>query len=344
MRRVKVSRWASGWASSSSRAWSSLVASQARTAARLVKVSRPAVARRANRAADPGDWVLGHAVGSALPRRYRLYRPPGIESSQRLPLLVMLHGCTQDAESFAASTRMNALALRHGFLVLYPEQDAIANPQRCWNWFDTRSGRAAAEAASIVQAIDQVLRLYPVDPRRVAVAGMSAGASMAALLATRYPLRFTAVAMHSGVAPGASRSSATLLPAMQGRRASAPLAVQDAAPLPPLLIVHGSDDRIVSNRNASATAELWAASLHASAGEVRTVQRGKRYPMDVTDFLAGKHLAVTLCEVRGLGHAWSGGRSGHAHADSRGPDASRMLYSFIARGWKLARSVAAKAA
>ena len=339
MRRVKISRWASN----TSRAWTSLVASQARAAARLVKVARrPTTVRRARPATEPGDWVLGHAVGSVLPRRYRLYRPPGLASSEQVPLLVMLHGCTQNAETFAASTRMNALALRHRFLVLYPEQDAIANPQRCWNWFDTRSGRAAAEAASIVQAIDQVLRLYPVDPRRVALAGMSAGASMAALLATRYPLRFTAVAMHSGVAPGASQSSATILSAMQGRRASAPLAVQDA--LPPLLIVHGSNDRVVSNRNAHATAELWAASRQASASAARTVQRGKRYPMQVTDYLAGKRLAVTLCEVRGLGHAWSGGRGGQAHADPRGPDASRMLYWFVARGWKIARGVVAKAA
>ncbi len=334
MRGVKVSRWAS----TTSRAWTSLLSSQARTAARLVKAARPATARRARPAAGPGDWILGQALGSALPRRYRLYRPPGVGHAERLPLLVMLHGCTQDAESFAASTRMNALALRHRFLVLYPEQDALANPQRCWNWYDSRSGRAAAEAASIVQAIDQVLRLYPVDPQRVAIAGLSAGASMAAMLAIRHPLRFTAVAMHSGVAPGASVSSATILPAMQGRRASAPLALQEA--LPPLLVVHGSDDRTVSHRNAQASAELWAASRQARIADVRSVQRGQRYPMQVTDWMAGKRLAVTLCEVRGLGHAWSGGRAGHSHADSRGPDASRMLYAFVRRGWKIARPAA----
>ncbi|MEO6410185.1 MAG: PHB depolymerase family esterase [Burkholderiaceae bacterium] len=130
---------------------------------------------------------------------------------------------------------------------LYPEQDAIANPRRCWNWFDLRSGRAAAEAASICAGDRSDAALYPVDPRRVAVAGLSAGASMAALLATRYPQRFTAVAMHSGVAPDARQSSATIVSAMQGRRTAAPLAVHEA--LPPLLIVHGSVDRVAANRN-----------------------------------------------------------------------------------------------
>ncbi len=327
MRRVKVSRWAS----STGRAWTRLVSSQARTVARLAKAAqppRPAPARKP--AAIDGDWVLGHAIG-ALPRRYRLYRPPGIGFLERVPLLVMLHGCTQDAQSFAASTRMNAIALRQRFMVLYPEQDALANPNRCWSWFDAR---AAGEADSIVRAIDQVVRLYPVDPQRVAVAGLSAGASMAALLASRHPLRFSAACMHSGIAPGASRSSATALSAMQGRRHAAPLEVGHA--LPPLLIVHGSDDRVVSQRNAVASAELWAQASDARAGTRRVVQRGNRYAMEITDYLSGPRLAVSLCEVRGLGHAWSGGGSGHAHSDSRGPDASRLLAAFCARSWKAA--------
>ena len=108
----------------------------------------------------------------------------------------MLHGCSQDAAAFATSTRMNRIAARERFLVLYPEQDRLANAQGCWNWFDTDSGRAHVEAALILQAIDQACLLYPVDRKRVAVAGLSAGASMAALLASRHPERFKAVVMH----------------------------------------------------------------------------------------------------------------------------------------------------
>ncbi|MEO7151877.1 MAG: PHB depolymerase family esterase [Burkholderiaceae bacterium] len=296
----------------------------------------PAVRRR-SAPAEPGDWALGHAVGAGLSRRYRLYRPPGVASREQLPLLVMLHGCGQDADSFAAATRMNALALRHRFLVLYPEQDRLANPQGCWNWFEARSGRAQAEAASVMLAIDQVLRLYPADPTRIALAGLSAGASLAGLIATRYPARFSAVCMHSGVAPGAAESSASALSAMRGRRVAPALGLPG---LPALLIVQGSDDKVVSVANAQTTADLWAASVGAIARPSKTVQRGQRYPVIVTEYVrAGKGaavavVAVTRCEVLGLGHAWSGGRKDAEHTDARGPDASRMIYKFVAAGWK----------
>ena len=127
----------------------------------------------------------------------------------------MLHGCGQDAQSFALSTRMNRLAARERFLVLYPEQDRRAHPQGCWNWYGTRTKTAYGEAAILMAAVQQVSQLYPVDPARVAIAGMSAGASMAALMVTRYPDRFKAVAMHSGVPPGAAESTVSALAAMR---------------------------------------------------------------------------------------------------------------------------------
>lgn len=285
--------------------------------------------------------MLGHVSGAGFSRRYRLFRPAGIGSSERLPMLVMLHGCGQNAQGFAAGTRMNALATKHRFLVLYPEQDRIANSQGCWNWFETRSGRAFVEAASIVQAIDQVQRLYPVDPQRVAVAGLSAGASLAGLVALRYPDRFTAVCMHSGVAPGAAHSSATALSAMRGRRESAGLGVN--ASLPPLLVVQGSEDRVVAPNNAGCVARLWAQAAGVVASPPRRLQRGQRYPMTVTDFGPLIRPLVSLCEVTGLGHAWSGGAAREPHSDPSGPDAAKLVYAFVARGWKQAPRLAASA-
>ena len=143
--------------------------------------------------------------------RYRLYKPPGVLRSERLPILVMLHGCSQDAEALAASSRMNQIAARERFLVLYPVQDRFANLEGCWNWFDTRAGRAQREADALGAMIDRVCQTQPVDPARVALVGLSAGASMAALLAVRQPERYRAVVMHSGIAPGLAHSSATAL-------------------------------------------------------------------------------------------------------------------------------------
>ena len=291
-----------------------------------------------------GEWLAGITPGPAGARRFHLYVPPGLalRAGEKLPLLVMLHGCGQTGRELAASSRMNRLAVRHRFLVLYPEQERLANAHGCWNWFDRRSGKADAEAATLLAAIELVARRHPVDMARVAVAGLSAGASMAALLAARYPDRFCAVAMHSGVAPGTADSAATAMAAMHGRREAhlpdppqALAAVGAAmAPLPPLLILHGDADNVVSVRNAAATAVLWAESLGARAGPVRTMQRGRRHAVRVTEYKARGRAQVTLREIVGLGHAWSGGAPGLNYSDPAGPDASALVWAFVARQFK----------
>jgi poly(hydroxyalkanoate) depolymerase family esterase len=266
--------------------------------------------------------------------------PPDLQSGERLPLLVMLHGCGQTSRDFAVTTRMNLLAARQRFFVLYPEQDRLANPQGCWNWHDRRSGKADAEAATLMAAVEQACVHYPVDRDRIAVAGLSAGASMAALLATRYPLRFKAVAMHSGVAPGAAKSPATALSAMRGRHAPPILATavgkaMGAAAvfttLPPLLVLHGDADTVVSARNAHSTATLWAMATAAQPGKQRTLKRGERRAMRVTDYKRKGRTVVSLREVEGLGHAWSGGAPGLPFSDAAGPSATRLVWAFVSK-------------
>lgn len=272
-------------------------------------------------------WLAGVAVSAAGVRRYRFFQPGGVRPTERLPLLVMLHGCGQDAEALARCSGMNKLAEKRRFLVLYPEQERSANAQNCWNWFGTRSGRAQREADSIQAAIKQVAVLYPVDPARVMVAGLSAGAGMAALMATRFPTHFRAVAMHSGIAPGQAHSSATAMMAMQGRRlAAAPLPV--GVKLPPLLVIQGSEDRVVAPVNGPYTAQQWALQREARQVAPRQVQRGARYPVRVTDFRAGVRVVVSLCEVLGLAHAWSGGAAGQPYSDPKGPDAASLIWAF----------------
>jgi len=214
--------------------------------------------------------------------------------------------------------------------VLYPEQERLANLQNCWNWYDTRSGRAQREADSIVSAMDHICLTQPVDPQRVAVVGLSTGAGLASLLAVRQPERFCAVVMHSGVGPGLANSSATALAAMRGRRVAVPLTPLAAGlHLPALLVIQGSADPIVAPGNGAKAAQLWADGEGAQAGRPRTVQRGKRYPATVTDYRSRGRLVATLCLINGLGHAWSGGAAGLAYSDPKGPDASRMAWAFI---------------
>ena len=319
---------------------SATLRSSQRVAKQVTKKVTQAVAKQLKAPPGTGDWISGMALGPAGVRRYHLYRPPGpTRRGERMPLVVMLHGCSQTGRDFAVSTRMNRIAARERFMVLYPEQDRLANPQGCWNWYDTRSGATHAEAATLMTMLDQVIGLYAADRERVAVAGLSAGASMAALLAARFPTRFGAVVMHSGVPPGAAKSSAGVLGAMHGRRVPTlpeaaltwPLVGGVTTALPPLLVVHGNHDLVVSARNAVAAAELWAAACGAEPGPRRTVQRGQRHPMLVTDFKGGRRTCVALCEVQGLGHAWSGGAAGQHFSDPAGPDASRMVWAFAAR-------------
>jgi poly(hydroxyalkanoate) depolymerase family esterase len=329
--------WAKAW-----RRGFNVIAKQALGAGQrsVAQTLRPALARAKAKARPPpgaGDWLGGLVVGPAGARGFKLFRPAGIALGERLPLLVMLHGCGQDAKSFALSTRMNGVAARERFLVLYPEQDRISNLHGCWNWFDTDSGRAYGEAALIMQAVDQVCLLYPADRSRVAVAGLSSGASMAAMLATRYPTRFKAVVMHSGIAPGSAHSGLSAIGAMHGHRSRRPPPValaKSPESWPPLMVIQGRADAVVAASNGQAAAQHWAhaGGAHAQAG--RSLQRGHRYPMTVTDFKHLRHTVATLVEVERLGHAWSGGAAKQAFSDAQGPDASRMAWAFVARQFR----------
>lgn len=339
-RRSASSRLAATFTRVAQRNLKSLTQATLRNSKKVATQVAHAVTKQHQPPTGPGDWLSGTAIGPGGARRYHLFRPAGlvVQRGEKLPLLVMLHGCGQHGRDFAESTRMNRLAERERCLVLYPEQDRLANAQGCWNWYDLRSGKAVAEAATLMAMVDQVIAFHVADRQRVAVAGLSAGASMAGLLACRYPGRFRAVAMHSGVTPGAANSSASALSAMRGQQGMANAAEAvgqlQGVDLPPLLVIHGESDRLVAASNARTSAAVWALASGAVPGAERVLQRGKRYPARVTDYKRKGKVQVSLHQIEQLGHAWSGGPSKLAFSDANGPDATRLVWSFVARQFK----------
>jgi poly(hydroxyalkanoate) depolymerase family esterase len=261
----------------------------------------------------PGRFAQRIYVTRAGTRFYKLYLP-ACYRGQSLPLLVMLHGCKQTPEDFAAGTRMNQLADEYGFIVVYPAQAWRANIERCWNWFRSRDQqREGGEPAIIAGITRQVIARYRADPRRVYIAGLSAGGSMAAIMAATYPDLYAAVGSHSGLPYAAASGAATAAAAMRFKR----LGAAAALPSIPMIVFHGDGDTTVHPSN-SEYALRPAISEQAEAGG-RRYTRSARY-----DGVPFEHWVI-----HGAGHAWSGGNSNASFADAKGPDASREMLRFF---------------
>lgn len=294
----------------------------------------------------PGETVAGTYTGAEGARDWRLYVPPGVPTRGRT-LHVVLHGCLQGAADIAAGSRMNEVADRERFLVLYPEQAMAANPRRCWNWFDpTHQRRGTGEPALLAGLIDSVARAHAVDPSRVHVAGISAGAAMANLLVVAYPERFASLALIAGTSWRAAADVARALVVMKegaGNGAAPAGAMRDAmgsfARAVPVLIVHGENDAVLHPRNGAEAAAQWVA-LHDLVARTRGSQplRPEGRPRvtleheyeTVTEGWrdAEGSERVVLMRVRGLGHAWPHGSSAGTFTDPRGPDVSAAIARF----------------
>jgi poly(hydroxyalkanoate) depolymerase family esterase len=257
-------------------------------------------------------------------RAYRLFVPAG-HDGRRLPLLVMLHGCTQTPEDFAVGTGMNALAQAEGLLVAWPEQPSSANASRCWNWFNAGDqARDRGEPALIAGITREVIAGGGVDPTRVYVAGLSAGGAAAAVLGAAYPELYAAVAVHSGLACGSARDLPSALAAMRqggaGDRGRAPV---------PTIVIHGDGDRTVHPDNAGHVLVQAGAGIELSARIERGhSDGGVAWTRTVHTDADGRDLLEDWT-VHGVGHAWSGGNAQGSHTAPQGPDASAAILRFL---------------
>lgn len=274
------------------------------------------------------EGTFGNAAGS---RSYKLYVPSAHDGVRRLPLIVLLHGCTQSPDDFAAGTRMNLLAEEFGCLVVYPAQSSSANNSRCWNWFSPADQRRDRGEPSLIAGITrQVMRDCSVDPGRVHVAGLSAGGAAAAIMGAAYPDLYAAIGVHSGLACGAASDIPSAFAAMRQGGAARP----PQGPLPrvvPTIVFHGDRDKTVHPLNGDQVvlqAEATAAGRLRRKVEKGQVPGGRSYSRTIHEDAEGRAV-IEQWVVHGAGHAWSGGSRDGSHTDPLGPDASREMLRFF---------------
>ncbi len=306
-----------------------------------------------------GSFMLQKYMYSELTGNlpYFVYIPLNYQVGKPVPLIVMLHGCTQTATDFAASTRMNELAEQHLFIVAYPQQTTINNHSLCWNWFNlsnqVRGHGEAAMIAGIVQDIEQNKTKWTIDPKRIYLAGLSAGGAMASILGATYPELFAAIGVHSGLGYQAATNMIDGLRAMRrgvedpeklGQAAYS--AMGSGARVIPVIVFHGTSDHQVHPVNGDKVVQQWIYTNHlASQGtytatfdepshtEACKVQGKRPYTMYAWADANGRQIQQ-YWKVDGLGHVWSGGGPGSRYDGPAGPDASLAMYQFFIKHQK----------
>lgn len=297
---------------------------------------------------DPsgGRFITRSYTGRDGARNYKLYIPSGYVG-QAVPLVVMLHGCTQDPDDFAAGTRMNALAEEQTFLVAYPAQSQSANVSKCWNWFKAADQQCGQGEPSLIAGITrEITKEYGIADGRVYVAGMSAGGAMAAIMGAAYPDLYAAVGVHSGLAPGAASDLPSALSAMQrgesgGATPHRNTSTGSFARNVPLIVFHGDRDTTVHPRNADHLLAHYGSASDTSGSRNAadrinppvTARQGKvpggyAYTRQARHDTEGRTV-MERWTVHGLGHAWSGGNRSGSYTDPNGPDAMAEMVRFF---------------
>lgn len=279
-----------------------------------------AIQRALQRRSPPeqGRMPAGAFTNSAGTRAYKTYLPRR-HAARGLPLIVMLHGCKQNPDDFAAGTRMNHLAEELGFAVVYPAQSGKANVSACWNWFQPGHQRREAGEPSLIAGITrEVVARHHLDARRVYVAGLSAGGAMAAVMGTTYPELYCAMGIHSGLGYASARDLPSALAAMKGK----PGRKNRGGNSVPMIVFHGDRDTTVHPSNGE----------HVMTDTLEKVEKGYangRAYTRTTHWNASGEPVLEHWLVHGAGHAWSGGSASGSYTDPLGPDASREMLRFF---------------
>jgi poly(hydroxyalkanoate) depolymerase family esterase len=271
------------------------------------------------------EATYSSAAGS---RTYRLFIPSRYRE-QPLPLVVMLHGCTQSPDDFAAGTRMNLLAEEHNCFVAYPAQPSHANHAKCWNWFrkaDQQRGRG--EPSLIAGMTRQIMDQYSIDRKRVYVGGLSAGGAAAAVMGATYGDLYAAIGIHSGLACGVATDLSSALVAMRQGGSDRANVSDNLSPVP-TIVFHGDRDNTVHPDNGDQILEQSMGRLNPQ----KKVHRGKvpgghAYTTTILTDARGRDM-LEHWNVHGAGHAWSGGSPAGSYTDPRGPDATREMLRFF---------------
>jgi len=299
--------------------------------------TRPSPAGSPDPGPDGARFLALSFTSQAGDRAYKLYIPSAYRR-EPMPVVVMLHGCTQSPDDFAAGTGMNLLAEKHGFLVVYPAQPSSANAQKCWNWFSPGDQRRGQGEPSLIAGITrQVMRDHAVDPRRVYVAGLSAGGAAAAIMGRTYPDLFAAIGVHSGLACGAARDVSSAFAAMRQGAGGIPphsgKAPQAEGPrhVIPTIVFHADRDTTVHPRNGDQViAQSGAAATNGLRAKVQhgQVPGGRAYSRTLHVDDRGQAVLEQWL-IHGGGHAWSGGNPAGSYTDPNGPDASAEMFRFF---------------
>jgi poly(hydroxyalkanoate) depolymerase family esterase len=317
--RAQLNKFSRGWASAMNR-----------------QTVEDVEAKEAVDLAGKGRFLSGSCTNHAGTRAYKLYIPSGY-TGQALPLVVMLHGCTQHPDDFAAGTAMNAAAEDNNCFVVYPAQTKTANGSNCWNWFNAGDQRRDhGEPAIIADITRAIIREYAIDTSSVYVAGLSAGGAMAAVMGATYPELYAAIGIHSGLPYAVAHDMPSAFAAMKNRKIKASARrAKCKAPTPfghtmPVIVFHGDRDTTVDPENGGLALVQCVPSVDAASikEERGTVPNGRAYTRTVLHDAQGKAVAEKWI-VHGAGHAWSGGSTRGTYTDPQGPDATREMLRFF---------------